>query len=174
MANYSFVRVPLKISSAQVKEAIDAYLREWLPQWEIKVPSWGPEEAGAERWHVFLPNTAIADERAATEAVLAPGDDVGFSIEYVATRHRLKFRHSPNQFENWAQGVIAESLGEHFKTGVLYDATGQTFAGSHREYRRGRTFFEYAVRNFDKPLSEEDRAFVDKRFRFYAPEGHWR
>jgi hypothetical protein len=171
MANYGYVHMKKKLKRDEMLPLLRETIAKMLPgPWEVKETDWDDE---GPVWFVFLPGTA-QDREGARKMALAPGQDVGFPVALQGGGKRLAFRHMINFFESWAQGRIEEELGEQFGVGVEYDATDETYAPTRREYRRGKTYFEYLSRNFDKPLSKEDEEFLNGRFREMAPPGFWR
>lgn len=173
MANYAYVDVPLGTTAESVEKALRSFVEEWLPGWEVREAPWEVAESST-AWVVCVPDSAV-DEARANKRLLAPNQDVGFPMEFNRADDLLEFRHSPNSFENWAQGIIQECFGEHFGTGVFFDATDRTYPPETRHYRdSGKRFYSYVTRNMPKPLSLEDIKYLDERYAAIVPEGHWR
>jgi hypothetical protein len=73
---------------------------------------------------------------------------VGFTVS-LQKKNLIAFRHGPiSGFERWAQGCIEEVLSERLKAPLHYDAGPTTYKPGRREYRRGKTYREYVLRNF--------------------------
>ena len=162
MANYGYIRTKKRINPARLDAELKAAA---MPGWKVVKASW---RDGGPTWLVHIPGTA-ARGRAAAERVLADGDDVGFAVALQDNRRTIAFRHGPNHFESWAQGCMEEALADAFGVGVYYDATGETRAPGAREYRRGSTYWEYLSRNFPRPLSLKDIAFLQRHAAWVPP-----
>jgi len=175
MANYAYIdireclnrRVPKPERIAAFMTILSMGVHEVLgDRWRVDL---APFEDEGPTWLVTIPHTARKGVKA-SKAGLAPGENVGFAV--ALQRDSLAFRHGPNMFESWAQGCMQEWLADHFKRGVYFDATDETEPPGTVEYRRGKTFREYLERNFEKPLSADDAAWIE-RFKDLAPEGFW-
>jgi len=142
-----------------------AVLKTLDDRWQVKLASW---EDGGPTWLVTLPATACGQPEA-SKRLQAPGEDVGFTVS--VQPHAIAFRHSVNMFTGWAQGRVAEQLSDHFRVGVFFDATNETYKHGTKRYRVGKTFRDYLTREFKKPLSAGDLAYVERYMRL-APEGH--
>lgn len=171
MANYAYVtlkkRTTLDELERRVREALTTYLDD---RWKVERPTWTTDDDCVTLW-VHIPGTSHED-REASRRMLAPGQDVGFPVALNKNGRVITFRHGPNGFESWAQGVMQEALADAYGCGCFYDATDETHPPGSREYRRGRTYREFLLRNFDLS-SEEDIAWVEGRFREITPEGFW-
>lgn len=172
MANYAYITLEKPTNTHDftkiLVEAKDAALG---PRWRVRLASFAYD---GPTWIVELPETLVLDEKEANRRLLAPGENVGFvvSIDEANLAYTVAFRHSMNRFERWAQGCLEEELADRLGVGVTYDATDETRPPGTRLYRVG-TFYEFITREFDKPLSEEDRKYLDERFADLAPEGFW-
>jgi len=175
MANYGYVKIqvaqgkPLQkrieafasVLVACVQKALDERWRVVLADFDFDGPT----------WIVYLPGTATKNRREANRRLLAPDQDVGFTVSLQP--RQIAFRHPMNMFERWAQGRVEEEIADHYGRGIFFDATERTQKPGTREYRRGTTFRHYLERNFDKPLSRADARFLNDRFKDHAPKGHW-
>ncbi len=175
MANYAYINIRLGNPGAKKKDRIVGFtpvlqkcvLKALDDRWKVELSDW---EDDGPVWKVFLPGTALTDPKAAGQRLQTPGEDVGFPVALQA--RALAFRHSMNMFTNWAQGRVEEEIADYYGRGIFFDATERTQKPGVRSYRTGKTFQDYLSRNFDKPLSVEDRKAVDF-YKRLAPEGHW-
>lgn len=175
MANSSYILVLVE-PQATKQDCIVAFaplLQEMVKKalddrWKVSLADW---EDGGPTWLVTLPGTAVTSRpEGVGKILLPPGKDFGFPV--TLEPGCISFRSSPNLFDAWAQGRLAEELADHYRKAVHFDATGRTAKPGTREYRTGKTFQEYLARNFDKPLSVEDQEEVDW-WKRVTPEGHW-
>lgn len=167
MANYGYI--PLR--PRPTEDAFEQVLREAVGRalkgpWQIQRTTW--QDDGTV-WFVHLPGTAL-DEAGAREASFAPGQDFGFPV--ALQRGRVAFRHGFNFFLSWAQGCIEEELADHYRKGVVYDATNRTTPPGTRDRRKG-SFYAYLRRNF-KTVTAADEAFFERSFRNQTPAGFWK
>lgn len=159
MANYGLIEVQVGSEGAPIEERI----RFFTPILEGCV-----RLALDDRWKVAL--TEYEDEGPVWSVHLSDVPEGGFPVALQSDG--IAFRHGVGFFFRWAQGRLEEQLSEHFQVGITYDATDRTTEVGPKEFRSGRTFFDYLTRNFSKPLSFEDRAYIE-RFKTGVPEGHW-
>jgi hypothetical protein len=162
MANYGYIYTKKRIDPAEFANLLRSFA---MPKWRVALANF---RDGGPTWIVDVPGTALPYPEC-NERCLAPNENTGFAVSLQDNRRTIAFRHCPNSFENWAQGCMEEELSDHYKIGVTSDATGETRLGS-RIYRSGSTFFEYLSRNFTKPLSDDDQAYLD-RFLYCVPAG---
>jgi hypothetical protein len=175
VANYSYIKYRVGSPKATKEDRIIAFvpvlhvmvLKALGDRWRV---SFADFDFDGPTWLVTLPGTAVADEKEAMQQLLAPGEDIGFPVSLQP--RAIAFRLSINVFTNWAQGCVAEEMADFYGYGIYFDETGRTEKSKTREFRRGKTFREYLARNYDKPLSAKDLAFID-RFKHLVPEGHW-
>jgi hypothetical protein len=174
MANYGYVRIQVAPGKPKAKRmaAFEPVLVRCVERtlgkpWQVTLADFAYD---GPTWIVSLPGTAVTDARKATQRMLAPGQDVGFVVSLQP--RAIAFRHPPNMFERWAQGRVEEEIADHYGRGIFFDATDRTQKTGTREYRKGKTFRDYLCRNFKKPLSGDDAAWID-RFKEQVPKGHW-
>ncbi len=177
MANYGYIKIRVGAPGASKVRRIESFeavlkqcvLKALDDRWQVKLADF--EDEGP-TWIVSLAGTAVPDngKYACTDDGRPFDQDIGFAVA-LQTR-AIAFRHGLSMFEGWAQGRIEEQLSEYYGHGIFYDATDRTTKPGPREYRKGKTFFDYLTRNFTKPLSPEDREHID-RFKRGVPEGHW-
>ncbi len=174
MANYGFITLDRKITAADLSEKIAGAIASTIgPPWVIQ-RMWKDDRG--DLWFVALPDTATTDPKEAAKRCQAPGDNVGFLIELHPPRKgksTIAFRHCLNMFESWAQGCLEEELSILYGKGILYDATDRLTKPGEREYSAHKDFKSYLTRNFDKPLSKEDEAYLE-RYREITPPGLWK
>lgn len=173
MAGYAYINIRVSGPSQQRRvETFGAALKLCVERtlddrWKIELI----EGEGDPRWWVHLPGTAVPENgMACTDDGRAFDEDIGFPV--TLTTSRIEFRHVPGQFPYWAQRRVEEQLSEYYGHGIYFDASGRTSKPGPKDYRVGKTFYDYLARNFQKPLSPEDRAFVD-RYKVGVPKGHW-
>jgi hypothetical protein len=170
MANYSHIHLAEPTTPEELEERLKEAVLMWFngraqvitAPWEHQNPT----------WLVYIPGTAQSDEKKALHSMLAPGEDVGFPVELEGEGRTIALRHSPNMCETWMRGCIEEMLSEVYGVGVFYDATDRLAPPGSREYRRGRRLFDYLSRNFKRPLTKEDIAYLS-RYRTGCPAGFW-
>ncbi len=167
MANNSYIEIPETTVVAferTLREAVAATLGE---RWEVTLFSSSLDEGVT--YHVILPGTAVSDGR---HHQMADGEDWGFPVVLSADQMLIVARSSPNPFERWASGRCTEELADRLGCGVTHDATNVILPPGTRLYRVGTTFQDYLSRNCKKPLSPENKAYIE-RYRDFAPKGHW-
>jgi len=175
LANYAYINISLGPPKATKADRIAAFtpvlqkavLKALGDRWKVSLADF--EDEGP-TWLVTLPGTAEQTEEGAMRRMRAPGEDIGFAV--CLGSRRIAFRHGPNMFESWAQGCVEEELADFYNRGIFFDATNRTQKPGARAYRQGKTFQEYLSRNLVKPLSDEDRAYID-RHKETVPEGFW-
>lgn len=174
MANYAFILVRIGKPNATKQTRIEQFepvlkacvLRTLGNRWEVKLADFDYDGI---TWLVTIPGTALPHP-ACNKRLQAPNEDCGFMV--ALQPKAIAFRHGMNMFTGWAQGCVEEELADHFKKGVFSDTNDKTTKVGMCEYRRGKTFQQYLLREFDKPLSEEDEKYIDS-FQRLVPEGHW-
>jgi hypothetical protein len=173
VANYAYIRVRVSPGATKAKrvEGFEPILKRCVlkaldKRWKVELADF--EDVGP-TWTVTLPGTGLPLPEA-NKRMMAPDQDIGFTVSI--NDRCVAFRHVPNHFETWAQGRVEEELAEYYGRGVFFDATSRTKAPKAREYRVGKTFQQYMARNFKKPLSAEDKTYLE-RYKMSAPEGHW-
>lgn len=175
MANYALIKVAVCKPKATKQTRIEQFepvlkacvFKTLDKRWEVKLADFDYDGI---TWLVTIPGTATTDLAAARKMLAAPGEDVGFMV--ALQPKAIAFRHGMNMFTGWAQGRVEEELSDHYEKGIFFDATDRTQKVGTREYRLGKTFRQYLLRNFDKPLSDEDEKYIDS-FRRLVPDGHW-
>jgi hypothetical protein len=174
VSNYAYIKIRIGPNGASKEKRIEVFshvLNTCVPKvlddrWKIKL---APFEDDGPVWMITLPGTAGNPDEAG-QRLLAPGEDVGFPVALQS--RAIAFRHSLNMFQVWAQGRVEEELADYYGHGIFFDATNRTQKAGTREYRKGKTFHDYLTRNLAKPLSAEDKAYIDS-YKRLAPEGHW-
>lgn len=173
MANYGYIRLPRTIQAHDFAASLTAAVGRALGvKWQVRLADY---EYDGVTWEVFLPGTAITDEVEALNKWQAVGEDIGFPVALSAEMQTatIAFRHSSHPFERWAQGCLEEELADHFKVGVLYDATDEVRKPGTRLHREPGSFKAYLSRNFAKPLTPEDEKYLNERYAWTAPPGFW-
>jgi len=171
MANYAYIlniRPSLTTDTflAVAKAAIPAVLG---PHWKIEWATWkfdGPT------LHVTLPGTSdvVAEYWGASNGDNPP-EDVGFTLS-LKNKRTIAFRHSTSSdFQRWAQGCVEEELSERLGAPLHYDAGPTTYPPGRREYRRGKTFREYCLRNFGGKVEDASHAELLARMMRGTPPG---
>ena len=120
---------------------------------------------------VCLPNTEITEPSKAVAIGKTTGEPFGFPVA-LQDGHTVAFRHVFNKFERWMQGCMEEQLAELFCARITYDATGETFTPGTIRYRCRRTFRGYLAHGLHKPLTEDDKTFINRHQKL-VPEGWW-
>lgn len=169
MSNYAFIQ---KIEPPLTKTSF--FRQVALAGWNIlgdgwKV-AWADFDYDGPTLLVTIPETAKVTQGYWGEG--SPFEDIGFVVS-LQDAHTIAFRHSPMpEFARWAQGCIEEELSERLNAPLHYDAGPTTYTPGHREYRRGRSFREYLLRDFEgKEREEWQKSEFFRRLILSAPPG---
>ena len=147
MANYAYVQwIKPDLTKDEFFKQVSLAVRSVLGAlWELK---WAGFDFDGPTLLVTVPNTShIVDAYWGMVNEANPKEDVGFTVSLQDSR-TIAFRHGPNiGFARWAQGCIEEELSDRLDAPLHYDSVPTTYKPGHREYRRGRTYREYLLRD---------------------------
>jgi hypothetical protein len=177
MANYAYISLTPALKNLKKSERVKTFedilkkcvMRTLGSKWAIRHLSkdgMGSVENKFVTFIVYLPNTAGTSK----SILLDAGQDVGFAIEL--QKDHVASRHGINPFERWAQGRVEEELAEYLERSILFDSTNRRVKHGTREYRRGKTYRDYFMREFPKHLSDDDKLYIENH-KHLVPEGYW-
>lgn len=176
MANYGYITIPKKMKEAAFGRLLSRIVKKKFgDRLSISVAPFEPELGCSAAWVVEVPNTAVDDEETAHRRFQPAGQNIGVPIQFRTGGGELVFRHGPStRFERWLGGCIEERIARHFGTGVYFDAIDRVIKRGRKNPNRYDypTFREHFVRQFDLPLSDSDKEYIE-RSKGYVPEGWW-
>ncbi len=103
-----------------------------------------------------------------TWEVIVPGTSLGFLFWLHQSRHRLEFRHVLGPWIRWVQDVIKHEMAASLGVQELDGGDGMERVNVAQHLG---SFEEWVCRNLTKPLSDEDRKFVQNHFLYSIPPG---
>lgn len=166
MANHSFINLRRAVTPEDVERAM-AKINERrfggrlvLSSTEELTRAW----QAAKAWILEAPGT-----RPKEPGPCNPDENLCYCFWLTKNRMGIETRHG--QFNSWIRWVMyihEHELARHFDIGHFDGGDGQVNTDPE-QFKK--SLFDWATRKLKKPLSDEDAAFIKKRFTDFIPEG---
>lgn len=166
MANHSLIHLKRRASPEQVEAAFtEVNQRRFKGRLRLTsdaelTTTWGSARA----WLLEAPDT-----RPKEPGPCYPDEDLGFCFWLHKDGRWIESRHAGlNSWVSWVQHIFEHEFAKHF--GVKRFDSGDGLVPTDPDQFK-TTFYDWATRNFDKPLSKDDADFLQRRMFDHVPEG---
>lgn len=168
MANHSIIKLKILHTLGETEEVLRVAVKDALgeglevtPMPELR-PQW-PGAAGL--WFVHLPGTKPVSKMHPEDY----GFVVAFNNDPKHDAQEWEFRHPVQMWCYWAQSRLQCTLAQQY--GVqIYDEGEEDYEDPDPEILAHPTYADYLCRNFEKPLNEEDRVWIERCLQDAPPQ----